>query len=231
MSFLSCYFPHFFIVNKIVFLKFSQREYSAEICIIRHITLNPAHSKYYYNGEPYKYEEAWGCMNAWADYLGIPITELNSGVTYTNHKFTPVEITINKGEKVWLNRFIKNYKPVPFYRPVLLLAACEFAGGDINEAIPYACAMEYIHTYSLIHDDLPAMDNDDMRRGKPSNHVAFGEATAILAGDSLALDAFFVAGENKFCSHILGADYIDGFSMRLNDILYDRQTETGTFFI
>ena len=55
-------------------------------------------------------------------------------------------------------------------RPVLLLAACEFAGGNIKEAIPYACAIEYIHTYSLIHDDLPAMDNDDLRRGLPTNH-------------------------------------------------------------
>ena len=53
-------------------------------------------------------------------------------------------------------------------RPVLLLAACDFAGGDIREALPYACAMEYIHTYSMIHDDLPAMDNDDLRRGKPT---------------------------------------------------------------
>ena len=67
-------------------------------------------------------------------------------------------------------------------RPVLLLAACEFAGGDIKEAIPYACAMEYIHTYSLIHDDLPAMDNDDLRRGQPTNHKVYGEALAILAG-------------------------------------------------
>jgi geranylgeranyl diphosphate synthase type II len=70
-------------------------------------------------------------------------------------------------------------------RPILTLAACDSAGGDMRHALPYACAVEYIHTYSLIHDDLPAMDNDDMRRGKPSNHVIFGEATAILAGDSL----------------------------------------------
>ena len=75
-------------------------------------------------------------------------------------------------------------------RPVLLLAACEFAGGDINEAIPYACAMEYIHTYSLIHDDLPAMDNDDLRRGLPTNHKVYGEAMAILAGDGLLTTAF-----------------------------------------
>jgi len=70
-------------------------------------------------------------------------------------------------------------------RPVLLLAACDFAGGDISEALPYALSVEYIHTYSLIHDDLPAMDNDDLRRGKPTNHKVFGEAMAILAGDGL----------------------------------------------
>lgn len=75
-------------------------------------------------------------------------------------------------------------------RPVLLLAACEFAGGDINEALPYACAMEYIHTYSLIHDDLPAMDDDDLRRGQPTNHKVYGEALAILAGDGLLTTAF-----------------------------------------
>lgn len=70
-------------------------------------------------------------------------------------------------------------------RPSLLLASCEFAGGSIEDALPYALALEYIHTYSLIHDDLPAMDNDDLRRGKPTNHKVFGEAMAILAGDGL----------------------------------------------
>ncbi|MBQ8556777.1 MAG: polyprenyl synthetase family protein [Clostridia bacterium] len=70
-------------------------------------------------------------------------------------------------------------------RPVLLLAACDMAGGDVNEALPYACALEMIHTYSLIHDDLPAMDNDDLRRGRPTNHKVFGEDVAILAGDGL----------------------------------------------
>jgi geranylgeranyl diphosphate synthase type II len=77
-------------------------------------------------------------------------------------------------------------------RPVLLLAACELAGGSPREAVPYACAAEYIHTYSLIHDDLPAMDDDDMRRGKPSNHKVYGEAGAILAGDGLLSAAFEV---------------------------------------
>ena len=70
-------------------------------------------------------------------------------------------------------------------RPVLMLAACEAAGGSAETALPFACALEMIHTYSLIHDDLPAMDNDDLRRGKPTNHRVFGENIAILAGDGL----------------------------------------------
>ena len=70
-------------------------------------------------------------------------------------------------------------------RPVMLLAACDMAGGDTGTALPFACAMEMIHTYSLIHDDLPAMDNDDFRRGKPTNHKVFGEGMAVLAGDGL----------------------------------------------
>ena len=70
-------------------------------------------------------------------------------------------------------------------RPVMLLAACDMAGGDEATALPFACAIEMIHTYSLIHDDLPAMDNDDLRRGKPTNHKVFGEDLAILAGDGL----------------------------------------------
>lgn len=70
-------------------------------------------------------------------------------------------------------------------RPVLLLAVCDAMGMDLPSAMPYACALEMIHTYSLIHDDLPAMDNDNLRRGKPTNHVVFGEGMAILAGDGL----------------------------------------------
>ena len=70
-------------------------------------------------------------------------------------------------------------------RPVLLLAACETARGSAEEALPFACALEMIHTYSLVHDDLPAMDNDDLRRGKPTNHRVYGEGLAILAGDGL----------------------------------------------
>lgn len=75
-------------------------------------------------------------------------------------------------------------------RPVLVLEFCKMCGGDVEKAMPYACAIEYIHTYSLIHDDLPCMDNDDMRRGKPSCHKMYGEATALLAGDALLTHAF-----------------------------------------
>jgi len=77
-------------------------------------------------------------------------------------------------------------------RPVLMMAACEAVGSDYERVIPAACAMEMIHTYSLIHDDLPAMDDDDFRRGRPTNHKVFGEATAILAGDALLTEAFLL---------------------------------------
>jgi geranylgeranyl diphosphate synthase type II len=75
-------------------------------------------------------------------------------------------------------------------RPVLMIAACEAAGGERRSVLPAACALEMIHTYSLIHDDLPAMDDDDFRRGRPTNHKVFGEAQAILAGDALLTEAF-----------------------------------------
>lgn len=75
-------------------------------------------------------------------------------------------------------------------RPCLLLGSCEFSGGDLKSALPYACAIEYVHTYSLIHDDLPCMDDDDLRRGKPTNHKVFGDAIATLAGDGLLSTAF-----------------------------------------
>ncbi|MCL4179486.1 MAG: polyprenyl synthetase family protein [Verrucomicrobia bacterium] len=78
-------------------------------------------------------------------------------------------------------------------RPVLCLAAAEACGGSATEAMPLACAVECIHTYSLIHDDLPAMDNDDYRRGKLTNHKVFGEGIAVLAGDALLTQAFEIA--------------------------------------
>ena len=82
-------------------------------------------------------------------------------------------------------------------RPVLALATTETLGGDPIEVLPAACALEMIHAYSLIHDDLPAMDNDDFRRGKPSNHKAYGEAVAILAGDALLTHAFYSLAQLK----------------------------------
>ena len=75
-------------------------------------------------------------------------------------------------------------------RPILMIAACEAVGGHARQVLHAACAMEMIHTYSLVHDDLPAMDDDDFRRGRPTNHKVHGEATAILAGDALLTEAF-----------------------------------------
>jgi geranylgeranyl diphosphate synthase type II len=75
-------------------------------------------------------------------------------------------------------------------RPVMLLEFCRICGGDWRDALPFACALEMIHTYSLIHDDLPSMDNDDTRRGKPTAHIVYGEATALLAGSALLSAAF-----------------------------------------
>ena len=75
-------------------------------------------------------------------------------------------------------------------RPVLTLAFCELAGGEAQKALPFGCALELVHTYSLIHDDLPCMDNDDFRRGKPTNHKVYGETLAVLAGDALQAEAF-----------------------------------------
>ena len=97
-------------------------------------------------------------------------------------------------------------------RPVLLLASCDFAGGDVNQAIPYACALEYIHTYSLIHDDLPAMDDDDLRRGCPTNHKVYGDAIAILAGDGLLSSAF----ESMYKDMFLYFDDSAKLKMRIN---------------
>jgi geranylgeranyl diphosphate synthase type II len=78
-------------------------------------------------------------------------------------------------------------------RPVLCLAVCEAAGGEVEEALAAACALELVHTFSLVHDDLPALDDDDERRGRPSAHVEFGEAVALLAGDALLAEALRLA--------------------------------------
>lgn len=85
-------------------------------------------------------------------------------------------------------------------RPYLCMEFCKLAGGSVDQALPYAAALEFMHTASLIHDDLPAMDNDDMRRGKPTNHVVYGEYTAILAGDALIIESFNAIAKNALCS-------------------------------
>lgn len=82
-------------------------------------------------------------------------------------------------------------------RPALTLAFCELCGGQLEDALPFACAVEMVHTYSLIHDDLPCMDDDDLRRGKPANHKVYGEDIALLAGDGLLTKAFEAALSHK----------------------------------
>ena len=85
-------------------------------------------------------------------------------------------------------------------RATLVIETCKALGGDVAAALPFACAVEMIHTYSLIHDDLPCMDNDDMRRGKPTCHKVYGEAIATLAGDGLLTDSFSVCAMNPHVS-------------------------------
>ena len=81
-------------------------------------------------------------------------------------------------------------------RPILVIATYEIFGKNINKCIPYAVAIEMVHNFSLIHDDLPGIDNDDFRHGKPTNHKKFNEATAILAGDGLLNQAYIVISED-----------------------------------
>jgi geranylgeranyl diphosphate synthase type II len=100
-------------------------------------------------------------------------------------------------------------------RPVLVIAGAEAVGGTALQVMPTACAMELIHTYSLVHDDLPAMDNDDFRRGAPTNHKVFGEAMAILAGDALLTLAFRLVADNA------------GESTALRDVVVDIADAAG----
>ncbi|MCH5584203.1 polyprenyl synthetase family protein [Shimazuella sp. AN120528] len=94
-------------------------------------------------------------------------------------------------------------------RPVLTIATAEALGGSIKMALPFGCAIEMIHTYSLIHDDLPAMDDDDYRRGKLTNHKVFGEAMAILAGDGLLTEAFGLIAKGAREAHLPAAVSLD----------------------
>lgn len=143
-------------------------------------------------------------------------------------------------------------------RPVLALAACEAVGGNIDAALGFACAIEMIHTYSLVHDDLPCMDDDDLRRGRPTNHKVYGEAIATLAGDGLLTDAFKVLARSTFSpSHnvapavaletiaelaeaagsdgMVGGQVIDllgeGRPMELRELEYLHSKKTGALFV
>jgi geranylgeranyl diphosphate synthase type II len=94
-------------------------------------------------------------------------------------------------------------------RPVLMAAACEAVGGHPADVLPAAAAIEMIHSYSLIHDDLPAMDDDDLRRGKPTNHKVYGEAIAILAGDGLLTEAFIILSNPTVLQSVSATDRLD----------------------
>lgn len=104
-------------------------------------------------------------------------------------------------------------------RPILVLAACEAVGGDALVAMPIACAMEYIHTFSLVHDDLPCMDDDRLRRGQPTNHMIFGEGRAVLAGDGLLSDAFCLATHPDMVAKVDASVLLD--------VIYDIAFATG----
>ncbi len=107
-------------------------------------------------------------------------------------------------------------------RPVLLMEFCRVCGGDPEKVLPFACAVEMIHTYSLIHDDLPCMDDDSMRRGRPSNHIMFGEASALLAGDALLTMAFEIMS-SKEAVEAVGAER----AVRASHILAFRAGASG----
>jgi geranylgeranyl diphosphate synthase type II len=140
-------------------------------------------------------------------------------------------------------------------RPILALASCEAVGGPLENAIEFACAIEMIHTYSLIHDDLPCMDDDDLRRGRPTNHKVYGDAIATLAGDALLTDAFGVVARSEMArrepaiaartlaelseaagsSGMVAGQVIDllgeGVQMNLEQVEYLHSKKTGALFL
>jgi len=140
-------------------------------------------------------------------------------------------------------------------RPILALASCEAIGGSIDDAMNYACALEMIHTYSLIHDDLPVMDNDDLRHGKPTNHKVYGDAIATLAGDALVTDAFAAVARSPLAERspevvleviaelsdaagsrgMVSGQVIDlqgeGRAMNLEELEYLHRKKTGALFL
>ena len=105
-------------------------------------------------------------------------------------------------------------------RPVLTMEFCRAVGGDPYAALPFACALEMIHTYSLIHDDLPCMDNDDLRRGKPTNHKVYGEGLAVLAGDSLLTYAFETAARGMSESDVTAQQAVEAIGILAHEAGY-----------
>ncbi len=97
-------------------------------------------------------------------------------------------------------------------RPILALAASEACGGEEKNALPSACAVEMMHTYSLVHDDLPSMDNDDLRRGRPTSHKVFGEGVAVLTGDALLTEAFLILAETPDTERYCARDFLREFA-------------------
>lgn len=105
-------------------------------------------------------------------------------------------------------------------RPVLTMEFCRAVGGDPSAALPFACALEMIHTYSLIHDDLPCMDDDDLRRGKPTNHKVYGEGMAVLAGDSLLTYAFETAARKADMSVLTAQQVVEAIGVLAHEAGY-----------
>lgn len=137
-----------------------------------------------------------------AVYLARSISAVNKALDFYIPRAGAKPATIHKAMRYSLNAGGKRI------RPALVFASAEACGGSLAGALPMACAVECIHTYSLIHDDLPAMDNDDFRRGKPTSHKVFGEGIAILAGDALLTQAFEILARAKVTSRYNHGDFV-----------------------
>lgn len=118
-------------------------------------------------------------------------------IEYSLKKYLPTD-SCKLYSKLYKSMEYSLLAPGKRIRPMMTLLFCELCSGDINKALPFACAVEMIHTYSLIHDDLPCMDDDNMRRGRPSNHVVYGEDIALLSGDNLISLAFETILKNEY---------------------------------
>ena len=132
-----------------------------------------------------------GCGFDLESYLAETCARVNRALSHLLPKASAKPATIHRAMRYSLFAGGKRL------RPALCLAAAEACGGRPAEALPLACAVECIHTYSLVHDDLPAMDNDDYRRGRLTNHKVFGEGIAVLAGDALLTQAFQIAAQSR----------------------------------